>query len=169
MSTIQREREERNSQRARRLVEALNDRDEATVEELVAEDLRHHALGAGTTTEGRDVWWARVLEFGEAFPDLELEVEDLVAEGDRVSCRVTMRGTFLGPLDGIAPTGRTAEVAGFHVLRFEDDRVVEWWRLNDLMNWARQLEVLPTGLGVLLRIVGRQLRWKLGGGRKGQP
>ena len=156
---------EENRRRAERLVRALAERDEATVEELVAADLVHHALGVDSTTEGREEWWARIGELVGAFPDLRIDLEDVAAEGDRVFCRVTMTGTMTGAFDGVAPSGRTASTAGFHVLRFEDGRVVEWWRLTGLMGWARQLDVLPFGLGAFLRILGRQLRWKLGGGR----
>jgi hypothetical protein len=79
--------------------------------------------------------------------------------------RVTMRGRMTGPFDGVAPSGRTAATAGFHVLRFEDGRVVEWWRLTGLLGWARQLDVLPFGPRAFLRILGRQLRWRPGGRR----
>ena len=157
--------EEENETRAERAIAALAERDAATIEELVADDLVHHALGPDSTTVGREEWWARIGELVDAFPDLRIEVEDTAVEGDRVFCRVTMTGTMTGPFDGIAPSGRTAETAGFHVLRFEDGRVVEWWRLTNVLGWAQQLDVLPFGLGAFLRIAARQLRWKLGGGR----
>jgi len=123
-------------------------------------------VGVASTREGRDEWWDRLGELVDAFPDLRIEVQDMAAEGDRVFCRVTMSGTMTGTFDGVAAFGRRAETAGFHVLRFEDGRIVEWWRLTNLMGWARQLDVLPFGPGAFLRIVSRQLRWKLSGGRK---
>lgn len=101
----------------------------------------------------------------EAFPDLRIEIADIVAERDRVFCRITMSRTMTGAFDGVAPSERSASTAGFHVLRFEGGTVVEWWRLTNLMGWARQLDILPFGPGAFLRIFGRQLRWKLGGGR----
>lgn len=155
---------EENKQRAKRAIEAIAKRDDDTIHELVSEDLVHHALGVASTREGRDDWWARLGELVDGFPDLRIEVEDMAAEEDRVFCRVTMSGTMTGVFDGVAPSGRRAETAGFHVLRFEDGRIVEWWRLTNLMGWARQLDVLPLGLGAFARIIGRQLRWKLGGG-----
>lgn len=156
---------EDNKRRAERVIAALSQRDEAVIEELVAEDLVYHALGPDATSEGRDQWWSRTGELVEAFPDLQIEVEDMAAEGNRVFCRVTMSGTMTGAFDGVAPSGRQATTAGFHVLRFEDGKVVEWWRLTNIMGWAQQLDVLPFGPGAFVRILGRQLSWKLSGKR----
>lgn len=155
-----------NKQRAERVIAALSQRDEAVIEELVAEDLVHHALGPDSTSEGREHWWSRIGELVEAFPDLQIEVEDMAAEGDRIFCRVTMSGTMTEAFDGVAPSGRQATTAGFHVLRFEDGKVVEWWRLTNIMGWAQQLDILPFGPGAFVRILGRQLRWKLRVGRR---
>lgn len=153
-----------NRERTERLFEALNQRDVATITELVDEDLIHHALGVDNTTEGRDAWIEQIAEFGAAFPDSELSIKDIVAEGDRVMCRVTMSGTFTEAFDGQAPSGRSAEVAGFHALRFEDGAVVEWWRLNNIFGWGKQLDALPLGPRSFGRIALRQLKWKLTGG-----
>jgi len=153
-----------NREHTERLFEALNGRDVGTITELVSEDLVHHALGVENTTQGRDAWIEQLAEFGVAFPDSELTIEDIVAEGDRVMCRVTMSGTFSEPFEGQAPSGRSASVGGFHALRFEDGTVVEWWRLNNLFGWGNQLDMLPLGPRSLGRIALRQLKWKLTGG-----
>lgn len=155
-----------NKRRAERAIAALAERDAATFNQLVADDLVHHALGPDSTTVGREALWDRIGDLVEAFPNLRIEVEDMAAEGDRVFFRVTMSGTMTGAFDGVAPSGRRAETAGFHVLRFEDGHVVEWWRLTNILGWGQQLDVLPFGPGAFLRIAGRQLRWKLGGGRR---
>lgn len=150
-------------ERTRRIFDALNDRDVGTIVDLVDEDLVHHALGTEETTEGRDAWIEQLAEFGVAFPDSQLRIQDVVAEGDRVMCRVTMSGTFTEPYDGQAPSGRTATVTGFHELRFDDGKIVEWWRLNNVFGWGKQLDALPLGPRSLARIANRQLRWKLRG------
>ncbi len=152
-----------NKELTRRIFEALNDRDVATITDLVHEDLVHHALGTDNTTTGRDEWIERIAEFGVAFPDSQLSLEEVVGEGDRVMCRVTMSGTFTDTFDGQAPSGRSAAVAGFHELRFEDGQIVEWWRLNNVFGWGKQLDALPLGPRSLARIALRQLRWKLAG------
>lgn len=153
-----------NRERTERIIDALNERDVATITDLVDEELVHHALGIEDTTEGRDAWIEQLAEFGVAYPDSQLTLEDVVAEGDRVMCRVTMSGTFSEPFEGQAPSGRSASVGGFHALRFEEGKVVEWWRLNNVFGWGKQLDMLPLGSRSLARIAFRQLKWKLTGG-----
>lgn len=54
------------------------------------------------------------------FPDLELTIEDMFGEGDRVGVRFTARGTHSGPLADIPPTGERVEWEGISILRVED-------------------------------------------------
>lgn len=67
------------------------------------------------------------LEARNAFPDLSVAVEDIMAEGDRVAARVTMRGTHRGEFQGIAPTGKRVEVKAIDMFRISDGRIVEHW------------------------------------------
>jgi steroid delta-isomerase-like uncharacterized protein len=66
-----------------------------------------------------------VKEYREAFPDLTCTIEELIAEGDKVAYRWTMRGTHQGEIEGIAPTGRAVEVSGITIVRLEDGKIVE--------------------------------------------
>ena len=60
-----------------------------------------------------------------AFPDRRFVVEDMIAEGDKVSARFTMRGTHRGELRGIAPTGREVTMTGIDMIRVEEGKMVE--------------------------------------------
>ena len=66
-------------------------------------------------------------EAREGFPDLTIAVEDVVAEGDLVTARVTMRGTHSGEFQGIAPTGKRVEVKAIDMFRIEGGKIVEHW------------------------------------------
>ena len=66
-------------------------------------------------------------EAREGFPDLTIAVEDVMAEGDKVTARVTMRGTHQGEFQGIAPTGRRVEVRAIDMFRIENGKIVEHW------------------------------------------
>src|ERR671910_3595376 len=72
--------------------------------------------------------------FSEAragFPDLSITIEDVMAEGDRVAARVTMRGTHRGEYQGIAPTGKRVEVSAMDMFRIANGKIVEHWAHAD--------------------------------------
>lgn len=64
-----------------------------------------------------------------ALPDLHMEVEDLVAEGNRVAARVTLTGTHTGsPLFGLPPSGRQIRTEQFHIVEFDEQaRGIRHW------------------------------------------
>jgi steroid delta-isomerase-like uncharacterized protein len=66
-------------------------------------------------------------EAREAFPDLSVAVEGLMAEEDRVAARVTMRGPHRGEFQGIAPTGKRVEVRAMDMFRISNGKLVEHW------------------------------------------
>jgi steroid delta-isomerase-like uncharacterized protein len=109
---------------------------------FLAEGYRGHMAGAAQPID-RDGWTAWFQGFRAAFPDARFTVEDMVAEGDRVAARLTMRGTHLGPLNGVPPTGRTVVVSGMSLERVADGRIVEGWNENDALGLLQQLGVLP--------------------------
>jgi steroid delta-isomerase-like uncharacterized protein len=74
-----------------------------------------------------------------AFPDLAFDVEEMVAEGDRVVARWTMTGTQFGPLFAIAATGRGVAVRGITIFRINDGRWAETWGSWDMPHMLSQL------------------------------
>ena len=62
-----------------------------------------------------------------AHPDLRFTIDDLVAEGDRVTIRWTLRGTNTGPLFGRPPSGRPVEYSAIVIFRIADGRLAERW------------------------------------------
>jgi predicted ester cyclase len=82
-----------------------------------------------------------------AFRDLQLTVDALIAEGDKVVARWTMRGTHLGEMrGGIAPTGKPFTVTGTTTNRLADGKIAEAWGNIDLLGLLLQLGlVTPPG------------------------
>jgi predicted ester cyclase len=79
-------------------------------------------------------------EFRTGFPDLRAEVEDIVAEGDRVAMRVSLTGTHLGPFFGVAPTDRSIQLEQFHFLQVNDSgQAVRHWANTGVEELFRQL------------------------------
>ena len=81
--------------------------------------------------------------FRAAFPDLMIEAEDIVAEGDRVTLRLANRGTHQGDLMGIAATGRPIVVSEIHIYRIADGKIVERWGVWDQMGLMQQIGAVP--------------------------
>jgi predicted ester cyclase len=82
--------------------------------------------------------------FRSAFPDLHVEIEDVVAEGDTVATRVTMTATHRGAFLGVAPTGRRVRYEGMDILRFREGKMVEHWTVTDDLGLMQQLGVVPS-------------------------
>jgi steroid delta-isomerase-like uncharacterized protein len=95
--------------------------------------------GAGEHRHGREGFLATAAWLRTAFPDLHLEVEDVIAQGDRVAVRATFRGTHLGELEDVPPTGRAVVVQQIHILRIADGMVVEHWAGRDDITLLREL------------------------------
>ena len=81
----------------------------------------------------------RLTGFRTAFPDIQIAIEDVITEGDRMAFRSTMRGTHQGELMGIQPTGKRVTVGLIDVVRVENGKIVEQWGGPDLFDLLRQL------------------------------
>lgn len=77
--------------------------------------------------------------FRSAFPDLDITIDDLVAEGDKVCARSTLRGTHGGEIFGIPPTGKAISMTSLTMVRIVDGRLVDSWVKNDVMALMSQL------------------------------
>ena len=88
-------------------------------------------------------YMARNTGFAAAFPDRKVDIEDLIAAGDRVVARAVMHATHMGSLGDIAPTGRKVRLASTIIYRFDHGRVVEEWEIFDKLGMYQQLKVTP--------------------------
>jgi steroid delta-isomerase-like uncharacterized protein len=83
----------------------------------------------------------------KAFPDLEIIIEDQIAEGDKVLTRFRTRGTHQGELWGIPPTGREVEITNMSMSRIEGGKMAEEWPAPDRLGMMRQLGVIDQSSG----------------------
>ena len=83
--------------------------------------------------------FARIAEIRRAFPDLEMTIEQQIAEGPWVATRVTYRGTHSGEFGGIPATGRRIEYAGTAMDRLENGKVVEMWHTVNMHLLMQQI------------------------------
>ena len=134
---------DQNKELVRRAARALGEDDFAAVAQEVfhPEFVNHEAAEArpdGPAGMIETASWLR-----ETFGNPTLEVQDIVAEGDRVVVRVLCKGTHVGELMGIPPTGRSFEVQQFHEYRIQDGQIAEHWACRDDLGMMRQLGVIP--------------------------
>ena len=135
---------EQNKAAQRRLYEEVfNKGNLSVIDEVVSPDIVDHNPGPGVppTREGFKQF---VSTNRAAFPDIRIEVNDILAEGEKVVARFTMRGTHRGELMGIAPTGKQVTVSGIDILRWEGGKAVEHWGNMDDLGLLQQLGVVPT-------------------------
>ena len=82
--------------------------------------------------------------FKSAFPDLNATVEDVIAEGEKVVTRVTIRGTHQGEVEEFGPpTGRQIEIKDITISRIEGGKIVEDWDSYDNLSVLQQLGFVP--------------------------
>jgi predicted ester cyclase len=80
--------------------------------------------------------------FRESFPDVRMEIVQLVAEGDTLAARFICAGTHTGAWRGHPPTGRRFRVDEVYFFRFDGGRIARAWGLEDTYRRLRQLRLL---------------------------
>jgi steroid delta-isomerase-like uncharacterized protein len=108
-------------------------------DELVADDYVRHDLRRGDAPPGPAGQKAVAQRFRAAFPDIRLEVEALLAEGDLVVARWTISGTHTGAWGDVAPTGRKIRFTGVNFFRLADGKIAEIWNVRDDLGLREQV------------------------------
>ena len=126
----------------RRFVEeCVNGRKLALIDELFSTDYVNHAATADITAD-REGYKVRMGYMIEAFPDLNLAIDDMFSQGDQVAVRLTASGTNTGIYVGHPPTGKHATWTAVAIYRLVDGRVVERWENRDDLGLNRQLGIV---------------------------
>ncbi len=80
-----------------------------------------------------------VKAFREGFPDAQITIEQMIAEGDTVAFRFVLQGTHLSTFAGFPPTGKEAVLTGVDFIRLAEGKMIELWSTQDTFSWAQQL------------------------------
>ena len=78
-----------------------------------------------------------------AFEHLNVTVEDIVAEGDKVAARFTARGVHNGSFMGLPPTGKPITMTGIEIFLIENGKIVELWGEANMLGLMQQLGIVP--------------------------
>jgi predicted ester cyclase len=112
----------------------INGRDLEAVGEFFLDDRMVEGVRAGC------------FRYFEAFPDLHVALDDLIAEGDRVFLRSTLTGTHDGEYKGIPATGRHVATECAEVFRIADGKFAGYWCLTNVAGLMRQLTEEPAAV-----------------------
>jgi len=107
------------------------------VDDIVTNDIIIHV--AGRDIKGIENFKKFILGYRNAFPDIKFTIEELIAQGDKVAERFTVRGTHQGELQGIPPTGKQIKITSIDIARYVDGKMVERWGQPDFLGMMMQL------------------------------
>ena len=124
----------------RRFVEAMFVRfDSAEAAALVTADFISHPWAAMGIPPGPDGVGPVVAAFRTAFDQVQVTLDDVLVEGDRVALRYRYGGRHCGNLFGIPATDRSFDMAGILIARVAQGKVAEYWRQEDMLGLQQQL------------------------------
>ena len=134
---------EENKARTRQFYEeVINKKDLDLMDEYCVSDFIDHNPdpGQGQGLEGVKESFRQALD---AFPDLHLAIDDMIAEGDKVVSRLTFSGTHKAEFAGIPASGKSFSVPVIDIIRIVDGKAVERWGLYDSMSMMQQIGAMP--------------------------
>lgn len=122
--------------------EFKNNANHGIVDELTTTGFTHHLtdprLPAGR--EGMKIIGQSIVG---GFPDVHVTVQEMMADGDKVIERTSVRATHTGEFNGIPPTGKEVGWTEIHIYRMEDGKIAELWSEIDLLGLLVQLGAVP--------------------------
>lgn len=111
-------------------------------------------LAGAPQLRGHDAWRRNAKVFFTAFPDFQLEEQDMFAAGDRVAVRFRFTGTHTGPFLGAAPTGRPVDYQSYEFYRIANGKIAEEWICSDMQTILTQIGIAPRGQMLSLWLAG---------------
>lgn len=132
--------QEDNKSIVRAFVDAINTKDWARLRSVLTPDFKRHSVAAGEPgVRSAEELIAFLLSEYATFPDAHETLLDLVAEGEKVAARHVFRGTQLGPMGQLAPSGKVLEATYLAIYRLNGGRIVEAWAEWDNLAGLKQL------------------------------
>ena len=110
------------------------------IDEMLADDAVIQGLGANL--QGPAEFKRFHSAYRNAYPDVTIDVDDLVAEGDMVAVRWSAIGTHRGDGLGFPATGRRAQFTGMVFVRIKEGKLVEGWNNFDQLGMLQQLGIV---------------------------
>ena len=135
---------EENKALLKKTIEANVKRDIAMVEELNRSDFVGHLMSANPPVDFNLEQVKQMLENpSPTLSDYKITIEDMIAEGDKVSVRTTVSGKHTGKFFNIESTGKSVTIAQYTIFRIQDGKIAEGWNLGNAAGLLEQVGVIP--------------------------
>lgn len=133
---------EENKKVQQKFGEAINSGNLENLRDLVSRDVKDHdpAPNQGPGPQGYIDFFTMMRN---AFPDMKVEVETMVANEDKVAFAYTLTGTHKGDFMGVEATGKKIKARGMQISRFENGKMVERWGSSDELGILKQIGIDP--------------------------
>jgi len=129
----------------RRFASALNGRRVEEFPEIFAQDYILHDPGLpGGVAHGLGAIMEHTQMLYTGLPNFYTELQDVIAEGDKVVGRFIHRGTHTGPMFGMPPSGHFVAVEAINIYRIANGKLAEAWGEVDTIGLLQQLGAMPS-------------------------
>jgi steroid delta-isomerase-like uncharacterized protein len=136
--------EEINKRIVSQFFELLGRHDTEKMEQLLVSSTQYSFHPSGTRPMDWNEHKQLLAAITRAFPDLQHDIKDMVAEGGKVAVRINVTGTHKGEFQGIPPSGRKLSIDEMAFLTIIDGRITEGWITSDTMSFMQQIGAIPT-------------------------
>jgi len=134
---------QRTDELVRAFVDAVNDVDEARIDELLDRGFLSYDVHGTRSRTGLKAYYA---DLRRSFSELRHEVHEnvgVLVEGDQVALRTIITGTHTGDYAGVAATGIPFQTSSSHIFRARDDQLVEHWQVVDTYRILAAIGAIP--------------------------
>lgn len=126
------------SEIGRKVEQFWNDGNPALINQLFAPNYRHHDPH-NPEVHNLETYTRWLTALRAAFPDLRMQIDDVITEGNKAVLRWTIRGTHTGEYMGLMPTGQKMTLSGINVYYVADGKITEAWFNYDSVGMMGQL------------------------------
>jgi steroid delta-isomerase-like uncharacterized protein len=126
-----------------RFTQFINTASKELAAELISPSAIFHVPGNSEPLRGPAGYLAIIAMMRAGFPDIQWTLEEMIAEGDKVAARFTMRGTHQGTFHGVPPTGTRIEVKAMNIYRLSEGQFIEEHGQPDLLGLLQQIGAIP--------------------------
>jgi predicted ester cyclase len=135
--------------------------------EVIDPEMRVHGAGGQPVKQGPDGVVGLVKTWRAAFPDGQMSIDGLIAQGDLVAASLTWRGTHEGEFYGVPPSGKRVACTSIGIDRITNGKVSDGWGELDMIGMMQQMGAMPATLGTGWVQQGRSPEWPASGGPGG--